>query len=74
MQRNNCLEAAYSFFFNLSAKIMKNYLIIIIGFILVTCASSNVPIKKGSFEDLIIAGKDVFFKDKNWPLCIRMIL
>lgn len=28
-----------------------------------TCASSNVSQNKGSYEDLIIAGKDVYFKD-----------
>jgi len=42
---------------------MKIYLIALLGIVMVTCASNNVPQKKGSYQDLIIAGKDVFFKD-----------
>lgn len=45
---------------------MKIYLFIITGIIMTTCASSNVPQKNGSFEDLITAGKDVFFKDMTF--------
>jgi len=45
---------------------MKIYLFIITGIIMATCASSNGSQKKGSFEDLIISGKDVFFKDMTF--------
>jgi len=42
---------------------MKIYLFIITGIILATCASSNGSQNKGSLENLIREGKDVFFKD-----------
>ncbi len=45
---------------------MKTYLLIITGIIMVTCASSNGSRIKGSFENLIIEGKDVFFKDMTF--------
>jgi hypothetical protein len=45
---------------------MRISLFILTGFILATCASSNVPQNKGKFEDMIIAGKDVFFKDMTF--------
>jgi uncharacterized protein YjbI with pentapeptide repeats len=42
---------------------MRIYFVVLLGIIMATCASSNVPKNKGSFEELIISGKDVFFKD-----------
>jgi hypothetical protein len=42
---------------------MKFHFIILAGILLTNCASSNVPQNKGSFEDLIRSGRDVFFKD-----------
>jgi len=45
---------------------MKIYLFIITGIIMATCASSNVPLSKGNFEDLIIEGKDVFYKNMTF--------
>ncbi|HEY9114150.1 MAG TPA: pentapeptide repeat-containing protein [Bacteroidales bacterium] len=45
---------------------MKIYLIVITAIIMTTCASSNVSQNKGSFEDLIIAGKDILFKDMTF--------
>jgi hypothetical protein len=45
---------------------MKIYLFIITGIIMATCASSNGSQNKGSFEDLITDGKDVFFKDMTF--------
>jgi uncharacterized protein YjbI with pentapeptide repeats len=45
---------------------MKIYLIALLGIAMATCASNNIPQKKGSYQDLIIAGKDVFFKDMTF--------
>ncbi|MCU0370540.1 MAG: pentapeptide repeat-containing protein [Bacteroidales bacterium] len=45
---------------------MKIYLFIITGLIMVTCISGNVPPGKGGLDDLIESGKDVFFKDMTF--------
>lgn len=45
---------------------MKIYLVLITAIIMTTCASSNVKQNKGGFEDLIVAGKDVYFKDMTF--------
>jgi len=45
---------------------MKNYLIILAALFMTTCASSNISKDKVDFEDLIIAGQDVFIKDQTF--------
>jgi hypothetical protein len=42
---------------------MRKLLYILTGLIMTNCASGNVPQKKESLEDLILNGKDVYFKD-----------
>ena len=51
-------------FFNLLN--MKILSIILTGLLLTNCASSNVPQKNMDFEELIISGKDVYFKDMTF--------
>ena len=57
-------RAANSFFYIcLYIITMKIYLIILTALLTATCASSSVPGNKDSFEDLILEGKDVYYKD-----------
>jgi hypothetical protein len=42
---------------------MKIHLVVLMSFLVTMCASSNIPENKESLEDLISAGKDVYFKD-----------
>jgi len=45
---------------------MKNYLIILAVLFMTNCASSNISKDKAGFEDLIIAGQDVFIEDQTF--------
>jgi hypothetical protein len=45
---------------------MKKYLVIISAFILTTCASSNISGDSDRFEDLISAGKNVYFINQTF--------